>query len=645
MPKTESLEALLNASLRVSRPVAACSRCRAAKIKCDGRLPACTACERSGKSNSCSGANDDFAKGKERSYVAALESACERLERRIANVKNGLCTNQSLDSGDVSTHGAYNDSRPPLTRKAMSGGKQSRKEASEVDELVGDFGYLSINATSRDFPGFSDTVSFAKLMLFTCQNKTLPKIEQNLLPPRYAAIPLIQHYLDHIYVLMPFFSETDFMASVSAVYQDAGRFSRHADHFILRMVLAVSAASLSRSKSDSNMEEAHRHASAAIDLAEGVIIPGSVTTVQWLLLLTQYALVDPEYFNCWDLIGVTSRAMVDLGVHQEPAADIKISRDQLEMRQRIYYCVFTLDSAMVNLPLSSVPDANRMNLPKNSLFLRSLNPSYQLFTIRQIQSEFYQDRYGSSRSPLIEGTAQSQSFQAVINAYNWFCQVPPTLPPQQSRILLLFFRLELFYTQVLALSSSPRVPNNGAYNKTIVCAIAAEYILQLAPSLNDPDWHPFFTYPEALRVSFVANTILDALWSNYEAVLGGWTPPISGNMQPPPPETLMPPLRDVRSNISRVLDALNSAQRILSMAHQRWGQCMLQTREKFEKESAVMISKLNLRLDQEKAIATHSVSPPSQQQPMLAVTEPLTVSTQMPIQQHPIMSGYERYHY
>lgn len=84
--------------LRVSRPVSACSRCkfirRAVRVnwlihnrsscknqglelpildvsqltplKCDGKLPACTACEKSGRINECSSANDQFAKGKER---------------------------------------------------------------------------------------------------------------------------------------------------------------------------------------------------------------------------------------------------------------------------------------------------------------------------------------------------------------------------------------------------------------------------------------------------------------------------------------------------------------------------------------------------------------------------------------------------
>src|SRR3981081_3033009 len=76
-----------NPVLKVSRPVAACSRCRTAKIKCDGKLPACSACERANKATSWSGATDEFAKGKERSYVASLEGYCERLEKQLSAIR------------------------------------------------------------------------------------------------------------------------------------------------------------------------------------------------------------------------------------------------------------------------------------------------------------------------------------------------------------------------------------------------------------------------------------------------------------------------------------------------------------------------------------------------------------------------------
>lgn len=121
--------------LKVSRPVAACSRCRAAKVKCDGKLPACSACERAGKASSCPGATDEFAKGKERSYVASLEGQCERLEKEIAEAKRRR-QNSIMERAAMGQN--YNS--PPIYSQ---GGKKSyRKETSDINDLVGDFGFL-----------------------------------------------------------------------------------------------------------------------------------------------------------------------------------------------------------------------------------------------------------------------------------------------------------------------------------------------------------------------------------------------------------------------------------------------------------------------------------------------------------------------
>lgn len=116
--------------------MAACSRCRTAKIKCDGKLPACSACEKAGKASSCSGATDEFAKGKERSYVASLEGHCERLERKIREVRR---RQQALTQD-----GSETPQESSIT--SISAGefreKARRKEVSDIDDLVGDFGYL-----------------------------------------------------------------------------------------------------------------------------------------------------------------------------------------------------------------------------------------------------------------------------------------------------------------------------------------------------------------------------------------------------------------------------------------------------------------------------------------------------------------------
>lgn len=137
MPSSAFLD---NPVLKVSRPVAACLRCRTAKIKCDGKLPACSACEKAGKAGTCSGATDEFAKGKERSYVASLEGYCEKLEKRLAEIRRRKETQgsyfgdgQEVPQSSITAFAAENSSS-----------KAHRKEVRDIDDLVGDFGFLYV---------------------------------------------------------------------------------------------------------------------------------------------------------------------------------------------------------------------------------------------------------------------------------------------------------------------------------------------------------------------------------------------------------------------------------------------------------------------------------------------------------------------
>ena len=121
--------------LRVSRPVSACQRCRGAKIRCDGKLPACTACERAGRRAECSSASDLFAKGKERSYVASLETRVEKLEKQLVQAK------ARKDSLVASNARPWPSPESRVAPRIGSSGAQ-RREASNVDDLVADFGFL-----------------------------------------------------------------------------------------------------------------------------------------------------------------------------------------------------------------------------------------------------------------------------------------------------------------------------------------------------------------------------------------------------------------------------------------------------------------------------------------------------------------------
>lgn len=326
-----------NPLLKVSRPVAACSRCRTAKIKCDGKLPACSACEKVGKASSCSGASDEFAKGKERSYVASLEGYCEKLERKIALLRNRQSSLPVEEDGvprEVSITAA--SSKAPT-------GSAHRREVSDIDDLVGDFGFLSVNATSRDFHGITSKTSFANLLLSVATVGYPPPSSPNSLPPRHEATPLLQFYFDNVFAQLPFFVETNFWTSVDAVYQSQGRFAKPFDHWMLRMVLAIASAAVSYQTNDKSHQRALALVSEALTYAEDVLRPGSITGIQAILLLAQYALVDPTHFRSWYLVGMAVRVAVDLGLHQDPPVEVLSNQSKLDIRRRVFHCLYGLD--------------------------------------------------------------------------------------------------------------------------------------------------------------------------------------------------------------------------------------------------------------------------------------------------------------
>lgn len=338
-----------NPLLKVSRPVAACSRCRTAKIKCDGKLPACSACEKAGKADTCSGASDEFAKGKERSYVASLEGYCERLTKQILQLRerqNSLSAQGNGVAREMSITSTSSDG--PL-------GPAHRREVSDIDDLVGDFGFLSVNATSRDFHGITSRTTFANLLLCVAMVGDPPPLVPNALPARHEAAPLLQHYFDNVFIQLPFFVETSFWTSVDAVYQSDGRFAKPFDHWMLRMVLAVASASVSYQKNDKSHQRALGLVAEALTYSEDVLRPGSIPCIQAILLLAQYALVDPGRFRSWHLVGMAVRVAVDLGLHQDPPVEMTLNADRLDLRRRVFHCLYCLDR-LVLFPTDRIAD-------------------------------------------------------------------------------------------------------------------------------------------------------------------------------------------------------------------------------------------------------------------------------------------------
>lgn len=185
-------------------------------------------------------------------------------------------------------------------------------------------------------------MSYARLILSASSKEPMPSGLTKALPPRFAATPLIHQYVNNIFTLLPIFEEATLFACVDAVYH-LDNVAAPFDHWVVRMVLAIACLSQSEQRGDTSYSDAVGHANAALEHAEKVLHPGFISSIQALILLMIYATMDPHHFDSWTLIGAASRAMVDLGIHQDPSRSTPMSRTKLEVRRRVYWCVYSLD--------------------------------------------------------------------------------------------------------------------------------------------------------------------------------------------------------------------------------------------------------------------------------------------------------------
>lgn len=202
----------------------------------------------------------------------------------------------------------------------------------------------SVDATTRDFEPSASNITFARLVLAATTNDDIPEPRRPDWPPRQTAQALTQFFMLNIYPLFPCFSETAVWAILDDVYQQDQRVvAKDSDYWLLYMVLAIGSTAQSQSINDLHYDRGIDFVSKALSYADKALTPGYVTQIQSLLLLTLYSLLDPSHFDSWHLIGFTTRAVVDLGFHQDPPSSSVSDRSSLDMRRKIFYCAYALD--------------------------------------------------------------------------------------------------------------------------------------------------------------------------------------------------------------------------------------------------------------------------------------------------------------
>lgn len=147
----------------------------------------------------------------------------------------------------------------------------------------------------------------------------------------------------NIYSLYPAFSETSLYTLLDQVYMQQERSIKDPEYWLVFMVLAVGSMAQSQATNDQHYMNGVHFVSRALHHADKALMPGYVTQIQSLILLTQYSMLDPAHFDSWHLIGFTCRAVVDLGFHQDPPGEQISDKVVLDMRRKMFYCVYSLD--------------------------------------------------------------------------------------------------------------------------------------------------------------------------------------------------------------------------------------------------------------------------------------------------------------
>lgn len=228
------------------------------------------------------------------------------------------------------------------------------------------------------------------------------------LPSREQTTRTLQDILAKILTYFPVLDELTVWSASSRLY--TGSTATSLDHYFVNILLAIHAAQQTKATGQSQIvgdgsgglitsSHSTHYLTCAMAHSAQVLRPGSVTSIQALLLLAAHAYLDPTHFDYWTVIGFATRAMVDVGMHHDPPKSSNMPRAELSLRRRVYWCVYSLDrlaSMAYRRPFSFSDDSTGVVAPAQGTCPAS---AASLFQLRQMQSQAYAALYQPASAP------------------------------------------------------------------------------------------------------------------------------------------------------------------------------------------------------------------------------------------------------
>ncbi|CZR52007.1 uncharacterized protein PAC_01884 [Phialocephala subalpina] len=218
--------------------------------------------------------------------------------------------------------------------------------------------------------------------------------------------------------------------------------SAHVAAFQYFVALSIGATLQIRSRKYSHNPE--KFFNSAISLSTHVFGTISLPVLQAVLLLIVHSLIDPAGCNVWTLTHAAMAHAVDLGIHREVSTSGKFSNLAVQMRRRVFLCVYSCDryksiSTIQGRPLGlgddTFDDGTYISQIKYGFYrLPSLNDDFS-------NPESLVDKQNQLRHELDQWLAESSA------------AILATVPPDQR--LRLSTKLKIQYHAAMCLSHQP----------------------------------------------------------------------------------------------------------------------------------------------------------------------------------------------
>jgi len=190
-------------------------------------------------------------------------------------------------------------------------------------------------------------------------------------PSRGFADQLVDAYFERVHIFYPFIHEGAFRAEYEMMWSTEEHMRRETDTSriaILNMVFAYGCEFCQTVPSQDIFDEASPFVARARKIVMSLVFKDTdLPLVQAMLLLSSYLQGTLALNECWNLVGLTIRSAVSIGMHLSPGEDRSLTAVDREMRKRIWWGCFILDRTLSmkygRPPSINVDDAVAVEFP------------------------------------------------------------------------------------------------------------------------------------------------------------------------------------------------------------------------------------------------------------------------------------------